>query len=665
MQPKSHSSSQGLEAEELLQAVVLADSFDDRFKPLTIDRPRCLIPLCNVPLIEYTLEFLALSGVQKTFIFCQSKSALVREYIRQSKWGKKTSLMEVVTIVSQECYSVGDALRELDAKQFLGGDFILVHGDLIANFSLKDALDKHRQRKLTDKNAIMTMVLKSASPLHSTRDFSYASVFALDAQSNECVYYEALDAFPRKNKVTLDCEIFKKHFELELRNDLIDCQIDICTLEVLALFTENFDYQDIRRDFVHGVLTSDLLDKTVYAHVLDHAYAARATGLRLYDAISKNVLRRWADPIVPESMAQGKDRCQFVKGRWYKGECVVIARSSHIGSNVLLGSGCVIGENVSIDNTVLGPNCHIGNYVAITHYYRCYLWENVQVGSQCTINRSILANDTQIHDSVTVSAGSILGPQVTVGPNVVIPTGTKIFNANTGSSIDLGEHGVGSLWLGDDDDNDSDDEEVDPRQRAIGELASALAGFDFEEGLTSDSSDEDSDSDVSDIGGEDEFNYEVAQTFERAVTDKHSVEVAALELNTLRMSYNANYHTIRQLLIPVILRHVDMSAMAVSLKKMMTTWAPLLGRMIHSDKDQVDALFLLQEYCAHSELHRRAFFPTVRYFYELDVVEEEAIVAWYGSARALSVDKALRDSVTPFVQWLQEADEEESDSDEE
>lgn len=98
-------------------------------------------------------------------------------------------------------------------------------------------------------------------------------------------------------------------------------------------------------------------------------------------------------------------------------------------------------------------------------------------------------------------------------------------------------------------------------------IASTLAGFDFEEGLTSDSSDEESDTDISDIGGEDEFNYEVAQTFERAVADKHSVEVAALELNTLRMSYNANYHTIRQLLIPVILRHVDMSSMASSLKK--------------------------------------------------------------------------------------------------
>jgi translation initiation factor eIF-2B subunit epsilon len=61
-----------------------------------------------------------------------------------SKWGKKTSLMEVQVLVSQECHSVGDALRELDAKQIVSGDFILVSGDLVANFSLKEALEFHR-----------------------------------------------------------------------------------------------------------------------------------------------------------------------------------------------------------------------------------------------------------------------------------------------------------------------------------------------------------------------------------------------------------------------------------------------------------------------------------------------------------------------------------------
>lgn len=58
--------------EEPLQAVVLADSFDSRFTPLTLHTPRCLLPMCNVPLLEWTFEALALAGVSEVFVVCRS-----------------------------------------------------------------------------------------------------------------------------------------------------------------------------------------------------------------------------------------------------------------------------------------------------------------------------------------------------------------------------------------------------------------------------------------------------------------------------------------------------------------------------------------------------------------------------------------------------------------
>lgn len=48
--------------ETVLQAVLLADSFNVRFAPLTFDRPRALLPLANAALIDYTLELLVASG---------------------------------------------------------------------------------------------------------------------------------------------------------------------------------------------------------------------------------------------------------------------------------------------------------------------------------------------------------------------------------------------------------------------------------------------------------------------------------------------------------------------------------------------------------------------------------------------------------------------------
>ena len=40
--------------------------------------------------------------------------------------------------------------------------------------------------------------------------------------------------------------------DLQVRTDLIDTQISICAPEVLMLFSDNFDYQNIKRDFVSG-----------------------------------------------------------------------------------------------------------------------------------------------------------------------------------------------------------------------------------------------------------------------------------------------------------------------------------------------------------------------------------------------------------------------------
>lgn len=41
------------------------------------------MPLCNVPLIEYTLEILATADVQEVFIVCTSHIDKIKEYFEQ------------------------------------------------------------------------------------------------------------------------------------------------------------------------------------------------------------------------------------------------------------------------------------------------------------------------------------------------------------------------------------------------------------------------------------------------------------------------------------------------------------------------------------------------------------------------------------------------------
>ncbi|KAJ2794135.1 translation initiation factor eIF-2B epsilon subunit, GEF, partial [Coemansia guatemalensis] len=99
-----------VEEKEELKAVVLADSFDELFQPLSLNKPRCLLPLCNVPMLEYTLEFLALSGVVEAIIVCKAHADKLVAYIKQSQWARGHSQMKVVVRVVRQATTIGDAL---------------------------------------------------------------------------------------------------------------------------------------------------------------------------------------------------------------------------------------------------------------------------------------------------------------------------------------------------------------------------------------------------------------------------------------------------------------------------------------------------------------------------------------------------------------------------
>ena len=338
--------------EEKLQAVILLEVEEgSTFEPLTLHTPRCLLPLGNTPLIEYTLEWLSIhSNVSDIYLvgfaFTIGK---VKEYIEHKsfKWSKliETSYIlsnsthpaalsssasvasafipniQYITLPSNAIEGLGDALRELDASSIIKGDFILIRspGDLISNVNLGALWDAHRNRRAANKNAIMTSIYKKLSPGHRTRSRLAHPVLVLDGASSRLIGYEEIDPVEfwlrpsacapngskKRTKTALsfpfNTELLDAHSHIDLRYDLVDTHVDLCSLEVLALFTENFDYQDLRQDFMKGILLSDILSYQFYVHILTDEYMACASTPFLYDAISRDLLERWIYPIVPEA----------------------------------------------------------------------------------------------------------------------------------------------------------------------------------------------------------------------------------------------------------------------------------------------------------------------------------------------------------------------------
>lgn len=52
--------------------------------------------------------------------------------------------MSVTVFASETFQSMGDALRELDAKAVIKSDFILIHGDSVGSLPLKQIRAQHK-----------------------------------------------------------------------------------------------------------------------------------------------------------------------------------------------------------------------------------------------------------------------------------------------------------------------------------------------------------------------------------------------------------------------------------------------------------------------------------------------------------------------------------------
>ncbi len=65
-----------------LQAVVVVDSFQKKFKPVTVEKPKALFPLLNIPLLAYTVEFLTLNRVKEIFLATTSHKGQIQKFIK-------------------------------------------------------------------------------------------------------------------------------------------------------------------------------------------------------------------------------------------------------------------------------------------------------------------------------------------------------------------------------------------------------------------------------------------------------------------------------------------------------------------------------------------------------------------------------------------------------
>ena len=181
-----------LRQETKMQAIVLADSFAKNFRLVTLEMPKMLMPLASLPMIEYTLEFLATAGVQEVFIFCCSHGEQIQRYVRDTQLERRLGTLKLhVTQAQGQCYSAGDALREVEALGVIKSDFVLVPGDVVANMQLAPVIAAHKTRRETqDRDTVLTTLMKRVPPHHRSRRAGEHMIVALAGETGRLLLYE-------------------------------------------------------------------------------------------------------------------------------------------------------------------------------------------------------------------------------------------------------------------------------------------------------------------------------------------------------------------------------------------------------------------------------------------------------------------------------------------
>jgi len=579
-------------------------------------------------------------------------------------------------------------MRDLDSRDLIAGDFIFVSGDVVSNIAIEPALTKHRTRREKDKNAILTMVLREVGKGHRIKSRGRQPMFVIDPDRDRCLHYEEA-GFRSGNGhcIDIDPEILTSHDTVDIRTDLVDCYIDICTPDILGLWSDNFDYTTLRRSFLYGVLKDyELNGKTVHTHIVSDQYAARVKNLRMYSAITRDIMGRWTYPLCPDSNLLEGQSYQYTKPSIFKEDRVSLARASKVRRKTVLGKGTKVGERSTVTDSTLGRGSSIGSDVVISG---SYVWENVLIGNGSKVQQAIIAAEAVIGRDCVIEQGALISFGVRIADNTTVPSYSKIVRKGSGAQERATQTDSGLVSIGGEGINyqpDSNDES---------DVSSAFGDHTSQAWLSGSSISEFSETESefmpsparsrrgsyrSDVSEESAPNRDFLSEETASVLDGlqkgELPENIFLELNARRMGVNASQHEVRHVVVAAFLKRMSslisegdeqQNSPRDAVTEVCSHYQELVRRTIFDfDKDQkldqVDFLLLVQKECVGRTKGDNLLLFIAKELYDLELIEEDGVLQWWEDHRSSREEMArVRTLTEEFVNWLRQADEEEEE----
>lgn len=389
-----------------MKAVVMAGGEGSRLRPLTIGRPKPMVPMVSKPVMAHILDLLKRHGITEVVVTLYFMPEVIQSY-----FGDGSSMGMTLHYAIEET-PLGTAGSVKNAQEYLDEPFIIISGDAVTDINLQQMIDFHQE-----KSAEATITLyRVPNPLEY-------GVIITDSEG----------------KIT---QFLEKPSWGEVISDTVNTGIYVIDPVVLDLIEEGVS-TDWSKDVFPQLLESG---RPLYGHVAEGNWTD-VGDIGEYMRASGDVLHH---------RVQTKELGRHIGGDIWCGEDVEIAPDAQLYGPIFLGNevkvkgGVIIhGPTVIRDYTVVDNRAHIDRSII---WRNCYIGEGAEVrgavvGRQCTIkSRAVLFEGVVVGDSSIVGEGAVLHTNVKIWPEKEIEPGaivkTSIIWGARGRRVLFGRFGV-------------------------------------------------------------------------------------------------------------------------------------------------------------------------------------------------------------------------------
>jgi mannose-1-phosphate guanylyltransferase/phosphomannomutase len=367
-----------------MKAVVMAGGEGSRLRPLTIRRPKPMVPIAGKPVMEHILDLLKRHGITEVVVTVQYLASNIEDY-----FGNGSQLGMHISY-SREDVPLGTAGSVKNAEEFLmapGADgetepFLVISGDALTDYDLTDLVRYHRE-----KHSMATLLLA-----HVHNPLEYGVII-----TNE------------DGHIT---QFLEKPSWGEVFSDTINTGIYVLDPQILSYFEKNKPFDFSQELFPMMLRKGD----PIYGYVPTKGYWCDVGNLSEYMRANADVLLGHVEVEIPAKNIGNNVWCE---------EGVEIAEEAQLYGPLYLGHDCKIRPGAILH----GPSV-IGHYTIIderAQVDRSIVWNNSYIGERAELRGALVGSSTSIKSKAVMFEGSVIGDNSIVQEGAIIQPNVKIW----------------------------------------------------------------------------------------------------------------------------------------------------------------------------------------------------------------------------------------------